>query len=170
MIKLIPIGKVDKRIIEELVKPLTDIFRDAVEIGAGLDILSDSWNLKRQQYLADSILDSIPDPGHRESHLGVLDVDIFAPGLNFVFGEADALDKKAIISITRLRQEFYGLPSDEDLLKERILIEAVHELGHVYRLKHCPSSRCVMHFSNTLRDTDIKGWQFCPVCQRKLAL
>jgi len=42
--------------------------------------------------------------------LAIADVDLFAYGLNFVFGEADVLHKMAIISLTRLRQEFYGLP------------------------------------------------------------
>jgi len=45
--------------------------------------------------------------------------------------------------------------------------EAVHELGHTYGLKHCPNPACVMHFSNSLHDTDLKGWKFCPNCQRK---
>jgi len=96
-------------------------------------------------------------------------VDIFAPGLNFVFGEADITGKRALISLQRLRQEFYGLPKNENLFQERALKEAVHELGHIYGLKHCFNLTCVMHFSNSLRDTDLKGWDFCCICQRKVS-
>jgi archaemetzincin len=98
----------------------------------------------------------------------VVDVDIFAPGLNFVFGEADITGKKAIISLQRLRQEFYSLPKNEELFHERVLKEAVHELGHTYGLKHCPNPACVMHFSNSLHDTDLKNYNFCPACKAQL--
>ncbi len=152
----------------EIVKPLAEIFEESVSISPGFEIIKSSWKPGRSQYLADIILDYVPDPGPGDRHLGVLDVDVFAEGLNFIFGVADAGDKKALISITRLKQEFYGLPSDEIVLRERILKEAIHELGHTYGFKHCPNSRCVMHFSNTLKDTDIKSWQFCPLCRRRL--
>src|SRR5574337_338076 len=66
------------------------------------------------------------------------------------------------------RQEFYSLPKNENLFLERALKEAVHELGHTYRLGHCGDTRCTMHFSNSLQDTDIKGPDFCPRCKLKL--
>ena len=54
------------------------------------------------------------------------------------FGEADIAGRKALISLKRLRQEFYSLPRNENLFRERAVKEAVHELGHTYGLKHCP--------------------------------
>ena len=75
---------------------------------------------------------------------------------------------KAYFTCWHLRQEFYGLPRDKNLFRERALKEAVHELGHTYGLGHCPDSTCVMHFSNSLPDTDLKGWKFCPDCQEKV--
>ncbi|TLX91314.1 MAG: hypothetical protein E6K97_02920 [Thaumarchaeota archaeon] len=35
--------------------------------------------------------------------------------------------------------------------------ECVHELGHIFGFVHCPNIECVMYFSNSLSDTDIKG-------------
>lgn len=58
-------------------------------------------------------LPSPPNVGDRL--LGVVDADIFAPGLNFVFGEADINGRKALISLKRLRQEFYGLHKNENV-------------------------------------------------------
>jgi archaemetzincin len=66
--------------------------------------------------------------------------------LSFVFGEADVTLGVCIISLVRLRQEFYGLLKNENLFLERALKEAVHELGHTYRLGHCGDTRCIMHF------------------------
>ena len=100
--------------------------------------------------------------------LGIVDVDLYAPGLNFVFGEADISSGVAIISLHRLRQERYGLPKDERLFQDRAIKEAVHELGHTFYLSHCKDVKCVMHFSNSLADTDIKGASFCHKCQQRL--
>ncbi|MGH7273362.1 MAG: hypothetical protein ACREIQ_02735, partial [Nitrospiria bacterium] len=62
------------------------------------------------------------------------------------------------------KQEFYGFPPDEALFYQRALKETVHGLGHTYGLRHCPDPACVMHFSNSLEDTDQKAWSFCPKC------
>ncbi len=41
--------------------------------------------------------------------LGVVDLDPYAPELNFVFGQALPRGWEAIIALARLREEFYGL-------------------------------------------------------------
>ncbi len=91
-------------------------------------------------------------------------MDLYTRGLNFVFGQARLGGREAVISLARLHQSFYGLPEDEELLLERSLKEAVHELGHTWGLAHCPDHLCVMHFSNSLRDTDVKTARFCSKC------
>jgi archaemetzincin len=101
--------------------------------------------------------------------LGIIDADLYVPGLNFVFGEADLMGCCALISLTRLRQEFYSLPADSGLFFQRVAKEAVHEIGHTLGLNHCPDVRCVMHFSNSLEDTDIKSSYLCANCARILA-
>jgi archaemetzincin len=65
--------------------------------------------------------------------LGVTGVDLFVPELNFLFGLADSRQKCAVISLARLQPEFYGLPSNPQLFKERALKEAIHE-----SLVRCP--------------------------------
>ena len=169
MIFLIPIGTIDNYILETLKEPLEAVFSQRVEIGDGIALTNESWNRKRGQHLASSLLTKLPSlPRSNDSVLGVVDIDIFAPGLNFVFGQADILGKRAIISLQRLRQELYGLPQNDDLFRERVFKEAIHELGHTYRLGHCPDPTCVMYFSNSLPDTDLKGWNFCPKCREKV--
>jgi archaemetzincin len=169
MITLVPIGEVESSALETLKQPLTRAFGQRTWVGDGIKLPRESWDQRRGQYLASMLLAELSPPGLGDRVLGVVDVDIFAPELNFVFGEADITGRKAIISLVRLRQEFYGLPKNENLFQERALKEAVHELGHTYGLKHCPNPACVMHFSNSLRDTDLKGWDFCSICQRKIS-
>jgi archaemetzincin len=100
--------------------------------------------------------------------LGVAAVDLYAPSLNFVFGQADPASMVAVISVARLRPSFYGLQDDDRVLHLRAGKEAVHELGHLFRLRHCVNPRCVMFFSNSLADTDLKEDKFCDRCRRRL--
>ena len=74
----------------------------------------------------------------------------------------------AVISLARLYPEFYGQPRDPGLFKARAVKEAVHELGHLLGLGHCPDPACVMAFSNSLADTDRKGPGFCAPCRECL--
>jgi len=55
-----------------------------------------------------------------------------------------------------------------ELFLRRALTEAVHEVGHLLGIGHCPQPTCVMHFSNSLYDTDRKGPTFCSRCQEFL--
>jgi archaemetzincin len=87
--------------------------------------------------------------------LGVTDVDLYVPRLNFVFGEADSKRGVAVFSIARLQTP------DRERFVHRAATEAIHELGHTYGLAHCNNPRCVMWFSNTLDETDRKGTEFC---------
>lgn len=96
--------------------------------------------------------------------LGVTDADLYEDDLNFVFGLAESPGRAAIISTARLR-----LGADESRFRERVFKEAVHELGHTFGLPHCSDRQCVMHFSNSLADTDHKGSRFCPRCRTRLS-
>lgn len=100
--------------------------------------------------------------------LGVIDRDIYIPILTFVFGEAQLGGLGAIVSLVRLRQEYYGLKPNKELLYERALKECLHELGHTFGLVHCSSRECVMYFSNSVLDVDRKSREFCPNCKGQL--
>jgi len=165
-----PLAQIDSHILEILKQSLTQTFNCPVEIQALTLSLEYAYEPKRRQYLAPQLLATLRsfsmEPGDR--CLGIVDVDLYSPGLNFIFGEADISSGVAIISLYRLRQECYGLPQDQGLFQDRAIKEAVHELGHTYHLGHCRDVKCVMHFSNSLADTDIKGASFCSKCQQKL--
>ncbi len=97
-----------------------------------------------------------------------MDVDLYSPEFDFVFGEAEIGSGVATVSLYRLPLERYGLRPDTKVFEERAVKEAVHELGHLYHLDHCSNPKCVMHFSTSLVDIDIKGKTFCSKCQQKL--
>lgn len=167
-IALRPIGNIDPWMLEGLSQALGATFGKAVDIKAPFDELNHAYDPRRNQYLSTAFLEAMSMAEDEERALGVCDIDLYVPGLNFVFGEADPRRKRAVISLYRLRQERYGLPREERLFAERAGKEAIHELGHTYGLGHCGDQSCVMHFSNSLSETDRKRALFCGSCNRKL--
>jgi archaemetzincin len=129
-----------------------------------------AYDKARRQYNSTLLLEylALSKPRNYAKYLGVADVDLYARGLNFVFGEAILNGEDAVISLHRLRPEFYGDPPNRRLFEARVLKEAVHELGHTFGLTHCKNPECVMRFSNSIIDTDFKKAQPCLNCRVKL--
>jgi len=169
-ITLKPLGNIADEIMEELKDRVGGIFHCPVEIKAGFSDLARAYNPERKQYFSSKLLASLKKSQGEERVVGIADVDLYVPRLNFVFGEADMVSGTAIVSLCRLGQEYYGLAPDEVLFLERATKEIVHELGHTFGLGHCPNNKCVMHFSNSLADTDLKKVSFCNKCRPKIIL
>ena len=134
---------------------------------------TESYHEDRKQYDADVLIDEIgrffsPE----EKTLFIIREDMFSDPLNFVFGLAKG--DSAILSTARLDPRFYGPIKDQQeaaaLFKERIVKEAIHELGHTMGLSHCEDRKCVMSFSDSIEDVDLKGRDFCGSCSKKLGL
>ncbi len=101
--------------------------------------------------------------------LVVTEHDIFIPMLTFIFGQAQVNGPGAILSLARLRQEFYGLPSLRELFLERAQKEIVHELGHTFGLVHCADRTCAMSLSINVTNIDVKRGELCAACADTLA-
>ena len=122
-----------------------------------------SYDPARRQYNSTRILERLP-----RGRIAVTDVDLFIPILEFVFGEAELGGGRGIISTCRLREEFYGLPANPALLRERMVKEARHEWGHALGLLHCFRFDCVMRASPSVVQIDLKSGDFCPNCRKTL--
>jgi archaemetzincin len=166
-IGILPIGKVDSEMMSKIQENLNMTLQDNefTRIARSMSLPKEAFDESKQQYRSDIILSKIHNHAARTGSLdyvlGIVDVDIFLPPLNYVFGEAESPGKAALISLWRLKPEFYGRKPDAELLIERSAKEAIHELGHTFGLKHCSNPFCVMYFSNSIFETDRKQSLFC---------
>ena len=165
--------KLDNDILNLLVDSISKEFVNSkVNINPLLRFDIDNFISKHRNQLRSSdfllyILEKLK-PTKETKILVICDIDAYSGDLNFVFGEAYKGGRVAAIYLPRLRQEFYGLESNKLVFHERIVKEAIHELGHTFNLIHCNNKLCVMHLSNSLYDTDIKGKRFCSICKNDI--
>lgn len=129
--------------------------------GGYFEIPDESYNPLRKQYNPIVIAKTITALNGRDGdfRFGIIDVDIYARGLNFIFGIAHPLRRIAIVSLYRLAGT---------KMLDRLAKEVVHEMGHLLGLSHCRNANCVMYFSNTLEDTDKKANSPCGLCRSRI--
>jgi archaemetzincin len=167
---LFPVGDIEGWMLDVLEKNLEKTFECRVERHQPIEVPTEAFDPTRVQYYSPLILKKarhLMEMKKQDKGLAIIDVDLYTEGLNFVFGEAEFGGLLAVISLTRLRQSYYSLPENKAIFTERAIKEAVHELGHLFGLEHCPNPECVMHFSNSLPDTDRKSMSFCAQCQAR---
>jgi archaemetzincin len=126
----------------------------------------------RKQVDAQALLDSIQAYKHRhgipEPVLLVVHQDLFRNGNSFVFGLARESVGAGVVSTSRLGNEYYSLPGNDDDYIDRIAKEGAHEIGHLLGLPHCNDRECVMFRPDTLDELDGKKKVLCPTCREQL--
>jgi archaemetzincin len=173
---ILQFGQVAPEVLAGLQEGLTKTFPEltCTIITEPLLIPQRAFDKKRGQYSSSILLNEVnafaAKPKVFQCILGVVDVEIYSSGLKYVFGEAYTPGKAALISLWRLKPEFYKDQADPAVYGQRAVKEAVHELGHTLGVKDCPRSMCVMHFSNSIFDTDKKQTLLCDDCYLKAAI
>lgn len=145
-------------------------FHQAVRYREGHLDLSEYYDAARRQYNANMLLKDIDQRfgSSNKKVLGLFYVDLFIPILTYIFGQAFLKGRTAIASIYRLSNERYGLKEIDNLLIERLIKEAIHELGHTYGLIHCHVPGCVMGSGTYVEDIDQKSMHLCTNCRKEL--
>ncbi len=159
-------GAIDDELLQWLRNDLHAYLDLPVRTMDALPIPEASFLKARNQYHSTVILKEILGevPPDALKVLGLIDRDLCIPILTFVFGEAQLGGTASLVSLARLRQEFYGVRPDPSLFRERLYKECLHELGHNFGLIHCHTRECVMYLSNTVMDVDRKERTYCRDC------
>lgn len=152
-------------LLDRLAVELARTFHRSCRVRAEPLDISFALDPARRQYHSTAILARLQTLGAAGARLlGVAAADLYVPVLTFVFGEAQSPGQCAVISAHRLREEFYGLPPNPDLLRERLGKAALHELGHTFGLGHCSNWNCVMASTHAVERLDLKAAAFCRGC------
>jgi archaemetzincin len=165
VITVVRFGMLDTRIESEVSGFLARTLDCEVQSGPVLPEPAGALDERRQQWMAIDFLKALVAAAPARGRiLGLTGRDLYIPMLSFLFGQAQLDGAAALVSVARLRQEFYGLPGDDGLLLTRARKEALHELGHTFGLVHCPDPGCAMSLSTNLPQVDFKRDAYCTNC------
>ena len=167
---LVILSQIDFRYIELLSQSLEKTFCRRIEVKDGFTSLNYAYDKARKQYRSPLLLSHLrrlkKEPG--DKIMAITDVDLYSPGYDFVYGEADIHAGVATLSINRLLTEDGDTSPDLSLAAERIIREATHEIGHLFGLGHCQNKTCVMRTCTCLSKVDEARGRLCSGCHKKL--
>ena len=168
---IVRLGPCDPGLAERLGRELESELHLSATLAPDIVDPAFAFHPERGQYHSSEILAWLDkNPRGAGRVLALIEADLYIPILTFVFGEARLGPGPAVVSSYRLRQEFYGLPADNDLLSQRLLREAVHELGHTMGLRHCDDYECAMAGSPGVEWIDLKAPHLCDRCRTRAGL
>jgi archaemetzincin len=160
------IGDFDNDLLATISKEIERIYGFLSKPLALLHDLEFAFHPNRNQYHSTPILAELANKAPPEAIkvLGITQVDLFIPILTHVYGEAQLGGVSCIVSTFRLNEGHSSLNTKEPF-RSRIVKEAIHELGHTFKLRHCRDHTCLMHYCRTERDVDCKSDQLCRYCK-----
>ena len=151
------LAAIRERVLAEFGAPVRELELPAVEF---------AFDRSRGQYGSIPVLEMLTRlyPADALKLLAITERDLFIPVLTFVFGHAQLGGRVAVVSLARLRQEFYGLEPNSEVFLERTYKEVLHEAGHTFGLVHCNDRGCAMSLATNVRQIDQKRAAFCASC------
>lgn len=166
-ITIIPIDEINASVLEHIRNGLNITFNLGIEILPRQDIASQMPEpVYGGRHSSTTLLKFLSErkPDNIFKLLAITDLDLYSPIFSCLFGEAQLDGTCAVISLHRLKQEYYNLAEDKATFLARCEKEAIHELAHTFGLVHCIEKHCIMYPSNNIIDTDEKSNSFCPAC------
>jgi archaemetzincin len=168
-VDIVPVGDLPAAVKREASSGLRSVYDCEVTIHDSQPVPSGAHDPAREQYRAEEFIELASRIGSGEKNIAITDHDLYYRRRNYVFGLAYLSGNGSVISTYRLQTSsdggFSNKPASE-IFSDRVRKEVVHEIGHTLGLEHCDNSRCVMNFSPTVREVDVKEENLCGSCQR----
>lgn len=167
IITILPFAGIDKKTILEIKSGLEKRLQATVVLVEEKPVPAAAFYKPRQRYVADSLLIFLKQfnegLGRAEKIVGITHKDISTTkklhfnwgimGMGYCPGEACVISSFRPIKKVRNREHFIN----------RMVVLALHELGHTYSLPHCPNDSCIMKDAEGKMNLD-NGETYCSKC------
>jgi len=172
---------IDEKLLTTLVR-FTEVFYLGldVKLRTALDVdklgyVGSRMNSGNKQYHAGNLLKFLENRLPEDAYclIGVMMTDLYPrDSWNYVFGLASLKNRTGVFSFARYDENFFldkpVKTINTDMIRYRACKVMVHEIGHMFGLKHCIDFHCLMNGSNHLEEATKKPMEMCPVCVGKL--
>ena len=167
-VEVVPVGEVPGAVKRGASSALRSAYECDVTVGDAHPLPDGAYDASRGQYRAEEFIELASRVGAGTKNVAVTTKDLFYRRRNYVFGLAYLGGNGCVVSTYRLQTSSDGgvsARSASEVFDERVRKEIVHEVGHTLGLEHCDDSACVMNFSPTVREVDVKRQTVCATCR-----
>ena len=168
-IHILPFGNVNKSVVDDVVKELTDFYHKEVVVEKSTPLDNKLLAASKSRFSADSILKRFKSS---KNILVITEVDIVTPKKGVtnewgIFGLGFRPGTVCVVSSFRLKRN-----ASPKLFTERLHKVSIHEVGHNLGLHHCTKDpECMMSAANgTIKQVDHEKIMFCDNCRNIIGI